>query len=118
VSVRDYRDFARVRQRRQGARSGSSGPARGLFLTIAGERGAAIAETSDTFVNLQDALRRYGDPLLPLVIRLHRRAVPVRASVKVADDADATLVLPAIGAALRRPSASTPATSAGVSVDG
>jgi predicted phage baseplate assembly protein len=104
VSIRDYRDFARAFAGVAKAHALwiPSGPARGVFLTIAGERGAAVAETSDTFVNLQSALRLYGDPLMPLVLKSYRDArFQLRASVKVAEDADATLVLPQIEARLR-----------------
>lgn len=104
VSIRDYQDFARAFAGIAKAHALwiPSGPARGVFITIAGEAGAAVPETSDTYRNLQDALRCYGDPLLPLALRSYRDArFRLRAEVKVADDADATLVLPAIEARLR-----------------
>jgi hypothetical protein len=96
VSIRDYRDFARAFAGIAKAHALwiPSGPARGVFLTVAGERGAAVPESSDTFVNLQAALRLYGDALMPLVLKSYRDArFRVRASVRVADDADAALVL-------------------------
>jgi hypothetical protein len=104
VSIRDYQDFARAFAgiARAHALWIPSGPARGVFLTVAGEEGAAVPEGTDTFRNLQDALHRYGDPLMPLRLVSYRAAkFRVRLSVKVADDADATLVLPAVEARLR-----------------
>ena len=104
VSIRDYRDFARAFAGIAKAHALwiPSGPARGVFLTVAGERGAAVPESSDTFVNLEDALHLYGDPLMPLVLKSYRDArFRLRASVKVAEDADAAVVLPEIETRLR-----------------
>ena len=104
VSIRDYRDFARAFAGIAKAHALwiPSGPARGVFLTVAGERGAAVPETSDTFVNLLGALHLYGDPLMPLVLKSYRDArFRVRAAIKVADDADDEIVLPAVEARLR-----------------
>jgi hypothetical protein len=104
VSIRDYQDFARAFAGIAKAHAVwiPSGPARGVFLTVAGERGAAVPESSDTFRNLEESLHRYGDPLMPLRLKSYRDArFRVRLSVKVADDADAALVLPAIEARLR-----------------
>ena len=74
VSIRDYEDFARAFAGIAKAHALwiPSGPARGVFLTVAGELGAAVPETSDTFANLQEALRLYGDPLMPLVLKSYR----------------------------------------------
>jgi hypothetical protein len=78
------------------------GPARGVFLTIAGEAGAPVLATSDTYRNLQDSLHCYGDPLMPLTLVTYRDSrFRVRLNVKVAADAESEIVLPAIEARLR-----------------
>ena len=72
------------------------------FVTVAGERGAAVPETSDTYRYLLDALRDYGDALVPLRLVSHVDArFRTRVAVKVADDADEDVVLPAVEARLR-----------------
>lgn len=104
VSVRDYQDFARAFAGIAKAHAFwvPGGPARGVFLTIAGEAGALVLATSDAYRNLQDSLHRYGDPLMPLTLATYRDArFRVRLNVKVAADADSEIVLPAIEARLR-----------------
>jgi hypothetical protein len=105
VSVRDYQDFARAFAGIAKAHAFwvPGGPARGVFLTIAGEAGAPVPTTSDTYRNLQDSLHRYGDPLMPLTLVTYRDArFRARLNVKVAADADSEIVLPAIEARLRQ----------------
>ena len=104
VSIRDYRDFARAFAGIAKAHALwiPSGPGRGVFITVAGENGAALLETSDTYRFLQDALHRYGDPLMPVRIVSYRDArFKLRLTVKVAADADAPLVLVAVESRLR-----------------
>ena len=104
VSIRDYRDYARAFAGIAKAHAlwVPSGPARGVFLTVAGEEGNAVSTASDTFLNLQASLRQYGDPLIPLRLVSYRAATFVlRMAVKVAADADASLVLPAVETRLR-----------------
>jgi hypothetical protein len=104
VSIRDYQDFARAFAAVAKAHALwiPSGPARGVFLTVAGEQGAAVANTSDTYQNLQAALHLYGDPLTPLTIVSFRDAhFRCRLTVKIAADAEPGLVLPAVEARLR-----------------
>ena len=104
VSIRDYQDFARAFAGIAKAHALwiDSGPARGVFLTVAGEEGEVVAEGGDTFRHLQDALRSHGDPLLPVRMVSYRDArFVLRLTVKVAADADAALVLPAIEALLK-----------------
>ena len=99
VSIRDYQDFARAFAGIAKAHALwiPSGPSRGVFLTVAGENGATVEADSDTFRYLQTALQSYGDPLVPLRIASYRDArFGARLAVKVAADADAGLVLPAI----------------------
>jgi predicted phage baseplate assembly protein len=103
VSLQDYTDFARSFAGIDKARAGwtGSGGTRGIFVTVAGPHGAAIAGDSDTMVNLVDALRSYGDPLIPLTVRSYT-PVPFKlaATVKVSADADRDAVLAAVDAAL------------------
>jgi len=104
VSIRDYRDFARAFAGIAKAHAlwVPAGPGRSVFVTVAGERGAEVAETSDTYRNLLDALRDYGDALVPLALENHVDArFRTRVAIKVAADADAAVVLPAVEARLR-----------------
>ncbi len=104
VSVQDYVDFSRIFPgvaKAYGIWIGD-GRARGIHLTVAGPGGAAIPAGSDTLTNLVAALRRYGDPLLPLSARSYVAATfRLKAAVKVADDADSGKVLAAVAGALR-----------------
>jgi hypothetical protein len=80
-----------------------SGAARGVFLTVAGENGAAVPDASDTYRNLLAALHQYGDPLMPLIIADYRDArFRCRLAVKLDPDAETDLVLPAVEARLRQ----------------
>jgi len=73
-----------------------------VFLTIAGEVGAEVPETSDTYLNLQAALKRFGDSLMPLSVQSYRDPTfRLRVAVKVAEEADQSLVLPEVEARLR-----------------
>lgn len=104
VSIRDYQDFARAFAGIAKAHALwiPSGPGRGVFITVAGEKGAALLETSDTYRFLQDALHRFGDPLMPVRMVSYRDArFKLRLTVKVAADADAPLVLAAVERRLR-----------------
>jgi hypothetical protein len=68
VSIDDYANFARAFAGIDKAHALwiPAGPARGVFLSIAGVDGALVAESGETFGNLLDALTSYGDPLVPL----------------------------------------------------
>ncbi len=104
VSVRDYRDYARAFAGIAKAHALwiPNGPARGVFITVAGENGAAVAATGDTYRFLLDSLHRYGDPLMPVRIEsFNDQRFRARMTVKVAADADSSLVLPAVETALR-----------------
>jgi hypothetical protein len=70
VSIDDYANFARAFAGIDKAHAlwVPAGPARGVFLTIAGIDGAAVGESGTTFNSLFKALTRYGDPLLTLRI--------------------------------------------------
>lgn len=105
VSVSDYANFARSFAGIAKAHAAwiPVGPARGVFLSIAGVDGAPVPEDGRTFVNLRDALRAHGDAQLPLSIvnhaGLHFRC---RLAVKVLASHDADAVLGVVDAALRR----------------
>lgn len=104
VSIRDYRDFARAFAGIAKAHAlwVPAGPGRGVFVTVAGELGAAVPQSSATYRNLLDALRAYGDALVPLRLVDFRDArFRTRVALKVAADADPSIVLPAVEARLR-----------------
>ena len=68
VSIDDYRNYARAFAGVAKAHALwiQSGPSRGIYITVAGVDGEQIPSNSQTYNNLLDSLRRYGDPLLPL----------------------------------------------------
>ena len=104
VSVRDYRDFARAFAGIAKAHAlwVRSGPARGVFISVAGERGSPVPEGSETYRNLIAALVRFGDPAVPVRLESSRSAgFRLGIAVKVAAEADTDLVLQALGAHLR-----------------
>ena len=104
VSIDDYVHFARAFAGidKSHALWIPHGPARGVFLTIAGIDGAQVAEESDTYSNLREALSTYGDPLVPLrlVNYLDARFV-CRLSVKVLDSYEVDPMLATIESTLR-----------------
>lgn len=104
VSIDDYADFARAFAGIDKAHALwlPAGPARGVFLTIAGVDGALVPEDSDPYQNLRGALATYGDPLVPLRLVNYRDArFRCRLSVKVDAAFETGAVLLAVEAALR-----------------
>ena len=104
VSLQDYTDFSRGFGGIAKALSIwiGGGAARGIFVTVAGVDGAAIDNSSATYSNLIEALRRYGDPLLPLQVRSYSPVkFRIEARLKIAHDALADLVLPVVESRLR-----------------
>ncbi|PMR66870.1 putative baseplate assembly protein [Halomonas heilongjiangensis] len=104
VSIEDYADFARTFAGIDKAHALwiPTGPARGVFLTIAGGDGAVVPESSDTFHHLSDALTRYGDPLVPLrLVNYADARFRCRLAVKVGDAFEPDTVLDAMAARLR-----------------
>lgn len=104
VSIDDYAHYARAFAGIDKAHALwiAAGPARGVFLTIAGIDGAEVPENSATYADLRDSLARFGDPLVPLRLRnfIDTRFV-CRLSVKPHGDHDADAVLQAMRDALR-----------------
>lgn len=99
VSVRDYADFAR--------NFGGVGKALAVKLgnrvqvTIAGAGNAPIDTSADLYRNLLQALRRYGDPALPLDLGVCRQlALTLSAQVGLAADYAWESVEPQVRAAL------------------
>lgn len=104
VSVEDYANFARAFAGIDKAHALwiPAGPARGMFLSIAGVDGAMVPETSETFEHLLDALHRYGDAQVPLRMTNYVDSrFRCRLSIKVHDDYDIDPVINNVDAAIR-----------------
>ncbi len=104
VSVKDYRDFARSFAGVDKAHAVwvPAGPARGIFLTVAGVEGAPLPPSTETFKNLTGALRTYGDPLMALTIRDYRPAAfKVAMAVRIDPAYEEERVLASVEEALR-----------------
>jgi hypothetical protein len=104
VSVKDYADFARAFAGIAKAHALwiPAGPARGVFLTIAGIDGATVSESSTTFGDLMAALRSYGDPLVAMHIKNYRSPkFHLKLAVKVLTDYDSEMVLADVEETLR-----------------
>jgi predicted phage baseplate assembly protein len=104
VSEDDYANFARAFAGIDKAHALwiSAGPARGMFLTIAGIDGAPVPEESATFRNLRDALITYGDPLVALRITNYSHVrFRCRLSIKVQAEYEEKSVIDSVDAALR-----------------
>ena len=89
VSLRDYEDFA-------GAFSGIDkalatwiwfGEKRGVFVTVAGSKGAEVKDDSELYKNLLKAMQEAGDPSVPLLVKSYQsRLFRLSAAVKVNPD--------------------------------
>lgn len=104
VSIQDYEDFARSFAGIAKAHAVwiPSGPGRGVFISLSGEKGVAVADNSDTYRDLLASLRKYGDPLLPLRLSSYRGGTfKLRAAIKIMANADIDLVLAEADATLR-----------------
>ena len=68
VSITDYQNFAATYAgiAKANAIWIPSGPARGVFLTVAGVDGAALPPGNPTLAQLIAALQAYGNPLIPI----------------------------------------------------
>jgi hypothetical protein len=105
VSVEDYADYSRAFAGIDKAHAVwvPAGPARGVFVTVAGIGGAEVGlSTTETGGRLLDSLRSYGDPLMPIRVVNHR-PIGFRTRLMVKLDAAHVrdLVLAAVDAALR-----------------
>jgi hypothetical protein len=99
VSLRDYEDFTR-------SFSGISkalatwtwdGQRRGVFVTVAGPNGALVKAGSALLDNLLKAMRRAGDPSIPLTVKSYVPALfKLAASLKVRPDYRPELVLKSV----------------------
>jgi hypothetical protein len=71
VSIVDYQNFANTFAGIAKAYAVwlASGPAQGVFLTVAGADGAALAPDNPTLNNLVASLRNYGNPLIPITVQ-------------------------------------------------
>ncbi len=104
VSIDDYAHFARAFAGidKSHALWIPAGPARGVFLTIAGVDGAQVPPSSDTYKRLRQALATYGDPLVPLRMANYSAArFNCRLSVKVLSTHEVDTVLAAMQRRLR-----------------
>lgn len=104
VSLLDYQDFARafsgiakalaVWLPEHGARS--------VFITIAGPKGAPVAESDKSFVNLVEALKKAGDPYVRVSLKTYRPATfRLAAKVKRHPDHGKEKIFAAVEQALR-----------------
>ena len=89
VSVQDYADFARTFAGigKAASRKLSDSKRQLVHVTIAGADDIPIDETSDLYQNLVIALRKFGDPDLPVQVELREMVVLVlSAKVRLAAD--------------------------------
>ena len=103
VSVQDYADFARTFAGigKTSATRLSDGRQQVVHVTIAGADDIPIAETSDLYRNLCQALRRYGDPHQPVRVDLRElMLLVIEASVRLLPDYLWESVAPQIRTAL------------------
>jgi hypothetical protein len=104
VSLQDYQDFARAFQGVAKALATWSwtGLRRGVFVTVAGADGAALAESGQTYINLLSAMRVAGDPHTPLRVQSYRQAFfQIAATIVIAPDFETPTVLAAVESRLR-----------------
>lgn len=103
VSIQDYADFARTFAGigRASATRISDGGAQLVHVTIAGEDDIPIATTSELFVNLEAALRQFGDPHLRVELAVRELVLlRVTAGVRLLPDYLWEAVVPKIRASL------------------
>ncbi len=103
VSTQDYADFARTfgGVGKAAAERITDGRRQFVRVTIAGVEDIPIEVTSDLYRNLNSALRRYGDPYLPIELKVRDRlALVVSANVHLLADYLWDAVEPKIRAAM------------------
>jgi predicted phage baseplate assembly protein len=104
VSLQDYEDFARSFAGVAKAMATWSwiGASRSVFVTVGGVGGAVLAPGSAAYANLLAAMRKAGDPNVPLRVDTYRNAFfRLAAAITVAPDLDIGPVLAAVEATLR-----------------
>lgn len=104
VSIEDYANFARAFAGidKSHALWVPTGPALGVFLTVAGVDGAPIPASSDTHSGLLEALSSYGDPLVPVrLVNYIDARFRCRLSIKVHSEHATDKVLTELESALR-----------------
>ncbi len=105
VSLLDYEDFARAFMgvAKALATWTWNGETRGVFVTVAGPDGAAVADDSPLYANLLAAMRAAGDATVPLhIASFEQRFFRLRAKVKVHEDYLDETVLKEVENRLRR----------------
>ncbi len=105
VSVDDYADYSRAFAGIDKAHAlwVPAGPARGMFVTVAGVGGATVGlSANETGGRLLESLRSYGDPLVPISMQNYRPVrFRTRLLVKVGAEFEHDQVLDALEATLR-----------------
>ncbi|GAX45670.1 hypothetical protein NIES4075_66910 [Tolypothrix sp. NIES-4075] len=89
VSLQDYEDFASAFMGigKALATWTWNGQCRGVFVTVAGAGGAAIAPDSQTYQNLVSQMKKFSDPYIPLQVQSYRKALfHLKASLKIDPD--------------------------------
>jgi predicted phage baseplate assembly protein len=104
VSLQDYEDFARAFAgiAKALATWTWSGQTRGAFITVAGPDGADVTQDSRTYANLLAAIRKSGDPHVPVRVQSYRKAFfRLAAKVSIAPDAQKERVMAEVERTLR-----------------
>ena len=86
VSLQDYEDFARAFSgiAKALATWTRSRHARGVFITVAGSLGDEVPDASSLHENLVSAMRKAGDPRVPVEVKSYRKVLfKVAAKIKV-----------------------------------
>ena len=89
VSLKDYEDFASAFSGIDKALATWSwfGQKRGVFVTIAGSKGAEVKADSDLYANLIGAMKAAGDSTVPLLVKSYRpRLFRLAATLEVDPD--------------------------------
>ena len=107
VSLEDYQNFAQAFAgiAKALATWTWSGQVRGVFVTVAGPNGTVVDPTGPTYANLLAAMRRFGDPHVPVTVASYRKALfQLSARLVLAPDrlVEPQPVLDAAAAALRQ----------------
>jgi len=89
VSLQDYQDFARAFSGIEKALATpvQVGEKNGVFVTIAGAKGAAVPSDSTLYSSLLTAIEEAGDPTIPLLLKSYQpRFFRISAQVKIDPD--------------------------------